>query len=126
MTQLPERQLPPSWQGSVVVDIGGDIGALVLRVPPELDGHEIDLRPDNSSQPNTHSLVRERRFPLGSSYAAVYPSLLAGSYTVVGAAQRFAIEGGRVTDIELQPGALIHLSHEHPNPGHAHSHARAL
>ena len=94
-----EIQLPPSWDGSVVLDIGGDVGALVLHVPPAFDGREIELDPDDSSLPHTHSAVRERRLPGGSAYAAVYPSLRAGTYVVEGSGQRITILGGAVTEI---------------------------
>ena len=32
-------------QGAVVLDIGGDIGALVVQMPTELEGVEIEIRP---------------------------------------------------------------------------------
>lgn len=32
-------------QGAVVLDIGGDIGALIVSAPSELDGVEIEIRP---------------------------------------------------------------------------------
>ena len=32
-------------QGAVVLDIGGDVGALVVRMPPSLAGAEIEARP---------------------------------------------------------------------------------
>jgi hypothetical protein len=34
---------PPAGQGSVVLDIGGDIGALVVTMPPELEGVEVEI-----------------------------------------------------------------------------------
>jgi ABC-type Zn2+ transport system substrate-binding protein/surface adhesin len=36
---------PYAGQGSVLLDIGGDIGALVVTMPAELDGSEIEIRP---------------------------------------------------------------------------------
>jgi hypothetical protein len=30
-------------QGSVVLDIGGDVGALVVTMPPELEGVEVEI-----------------------------------------------------------------------------------
>jgi hypothetical protein len=98
---MSEPQLPPSWSGSVVLDIGGDVGALMLRTPPTLDGHEIDLTPDDETLPHTHSAVRERQLGSEVSYAAVYPSLKAGMYTVEGSNQRIKVEGGRVTDVKF-------------------------
>ena len=71
----------PSGPGSVILELGADIGALILETPPELAGREIEIRLADGG-PRTHSLVRERRTALGLSYAAVYPVLPAGEYTV--------------------------------------------
>jgi hypothetical protein len=71
----------PSGPGSVVLELGADIGALILEAPPGLAGREIDISPSGGG-PRTHSLVRERRTVGGLSYAAVYPVLPAGEYTV--------------------------------------------
>jgi hypothetical protein len=97
---VTEAQLPPSWDGSVVLDIGGEIGALLLRTPPTMNGVEIDLEPDDDSAPHTHSAVRERRLLGGVAYTAVYPGLKAGIYTVAGSGQRVTIVGGQVTETE--------------------------
>lgn len=95
-----EETFAPSWTGSVVLDIGGNIGALVLYVPRELEGSEIELRPDDRHQPLTHSAVRERRGEGDSTYAAVYPRLPAGDYTIVGSTQRITITPGRVVEVQ--------------------------
>ena len=97
---VDEVQLPPSWDGSVVLDIGGEIGALLLRTPPTMNGVEIDLIPEDEGLLHTHSAVRERRLLGGVAYAAVYPSLKAGRYTVAGSGQTVAIVGGQVTETE--------------------------
>jgi len=98
---VTETAPPPSWQGSVILDIGNDVGALVLHTSSQWLNHEIDLAPDDSSLPHTHSAVRERRSPDGSTYAAVYAQLHQGEYRVVGSTQRVRIVGGRVTDVAL-------------------------
>jgi hypothetical protein len=36
---------PHAGQGMVVLDIGGDVGALVVSTPPSLDGREIEICP---------------------------------------------------------------------------------
>ena len=41
---------PHSGQGMVVLDIGGDVGALVVATPPSLDGHEIEICPAGRRQ----------------------------------------------------------------------------
>ncbi|HWD97226.1 MAG TPA: hypothetical protein VG246_12465 [Acidimicrobiales bacterium] len=98
---MSEALLPPSWDGSVVLDIGGDVGALILRTSPSAFAREIDLVPDDGGVPHVHSAVRERRTTDGSAFAAVYPQLKEGSYTIDGTTQRLLIAGGRVTDIVL-------------------------
>jgi hypothetical protein len=96
-----EQELPPSWEGSVLLDIGGDVGALMLHTPSSMDGDEIDLFPDDTTMPHTHSAVRERHLADGVSYAAVYPGLREGTYTVEGSGQIVTIVGGRVTEVEF-------------------------
>ena len=109
---MTETAPPPSWPGSVILDIGNGVGALVLHTSRQWLDHEIDLVPDDSSLPHTHSAVRERRSPEGSSYAAVYPQLREGGYAIAGTAQRFTIEGGRVTNVELvEPYSAPHHTH---------------
>jgi hypothetical protein len=71
----------PSGPGSVILELGGDIGALIVEAPPALAGHEIEISPRDGG-PRTHSLVRQRDTAAGRSYAAVYPVVPAGEYTV--------------------------------------------
>jgi hypothetical protein len=71
----------PTGPGSVILELGENIGALILATPPGLAGREIEISP-LAGGPRTHSLVRERRTANRISYAAVYPVLRAGEYTV--------------------------------------------
>ncbi|HVB07066.1 MAG TPA: hypothetical protein VNF07_12545 [Acidimicrobiales bacterium] len=100
---MAEAELAPSTVASVVLDIGGDVGALVLHAAAERFGDEIDLNPDDPARPHTHSAVRERRVGSQRRYAAVYPELLKGSYTLAGSGQRVTIEGGRITELTYEP-----------------------
>jgi len=72
--------------GSVILELGGDIGVLVLHTPARLHGTEIEISPESGGPhgPRTHSLVRERVTASGTSYAAVYAGVPAGRYTVWG------------------------------------------
>jgi len=93
----------PSGPGSVVLDLGNDVGALVLETPAALLGREIEISPVGGVKAagRTHSLVRERRTAAGSSYAAVYPGLVAGRYLIWRHTDtpvaEVSIDGGRVT-----------------------------
>jgi hypothetical protein len=41
----PTMENPYAGQGPVLLDIGGDVGALVVVMPPDADGLEVELRP---------------------------------------------------------------------------------
>jgi len=93
----------PSGPGSVVLELGNDVGALVLETPAALRGREIEISPagEATAARRTHSLVRERRTAAGTSYAAIYPGLPAGRYVIWRhmdtPAGEVTIDGGRVT-----------------------------
>ncbi len=95
---MTEATLPASHDGSVVLDIGGDTGALILYTPAELLGHEIDVRPCGPG-PATHSAVRERHTGHDRICAAVYPSLDAGTYVIDGDERPVVVVGGRITEV---------------------------
>lgn len=86
-TNLAEN--PYAGQGPVVLDIGDDVGALVVRMPPAMEGLEIEIAHDDSDRQQVsrgHVAVVAR--PTGASGAAgaaaqhsvVFPSLPAGRY----------------------------------------------
>jgi hypothetical protein len=68
---------------SLVLDIGGDIGALVIRTGPELSQREIEISPGaDHAAPRSHNVVHARRGGDTTAYIAVFPSVPAGDYTV--------------------------------------------
>ena len=95
-----------SKAGTVVLDIGGDVGAAVVVVPPSLAGVEIEIRAEGDEWAEVHTAVRERELPGGKSLqAALFESLHAGHYQVrirhsgSEPATSFAVRGGEVTDV---------------------------
>jgi hypothetical protein len=90
----------PTGPGAVALELGADIGALILVTPPELAGHEIEISPA-AGGPRTHSLVRERSTASGTSFAAVYPALPAADYAIYRpdgtTAGQVSIQGGQAT-----------------------------
>lgn len=91
---------------SVVLDIGEDVGALVLYVAPALHGHEIEvnLLGAEPGARRVHSAVLERSLGERVFYAATYPELPAGDYEVCCAgAPKFTITPGTVTEVRLDP-----------------------
>jgi hypothetical protein len=99
---MTESVAGPSGPGTVVLELGADVGALVLLTPAELDGREIEISRDaERGARRTHSQVRPRHMAAGTRYAAVYPDLPAGAYTIWAdehrPAGRVVITGGLVT-----------------------------
>jgi hypothetical protein len=87
---------------SVVLDIGEDVGALVLYTPPSLHGAEIEVSPLDANGRRVHSAVLERSVDGRVLYAATYPELQVGEYEVCYAgAPRFSIRAGSVTEVTL-------------------------
>ncbi len=82
MHQHAEPVAGPSGSGTVVLELGPGVGALILNTPPELNGAEIEISLSGSDGRRTHSMVRPRHVAGGTRYAAVYPGLPAGEYTV--------------------------------------------
>ena len=95
-----DRQIASITDADTPLDVRGDVGALMLFTSPTLTGNEIDLAPDDGDQPHTRSEVLERNLVQGVSFAAVYPHLREGSYTIEGSDQRVTIVGGRVTTLD--------------------------
>jgi hypothetical protein len=99
---MTEPAAGPSGPGTVVLELGADIGALILYTPADLDGAEIEIsRDDDPGARRTHSQVRQRHMATVTRYAAVYPGLQAGPYTIWrdehSPAAAVTIIGGRVT-----------------------------
>jgi hypothetical protein len=97
MTGSVRQENPHAGQGAVLLDIGGDVGALIVTMPAAMDGTEVEIRPlsrpcrgndvaperhirAHGHGPGDHVAVVNR--PVGNSYVAslVFPELVEGSY----------------------------------------------
>jgi hypothetical protein len=76
----PESVPAPSGEGTVVLDIGDDTGAVVIHTPAGLDGAEIEIRPVGDAWRGTHTGVRQRLLRHGVCFAAVFGALPAGRH----------------------------------------------
>lgn len=88
----------------VVLDIGGDVGALVLYTRPEFNGREIEVSPLGRDVQRVHTAIHGRSVGGRTIYAGVYPQLVAGEYRLwgapPGAVERVTIEPGRVAEVD--------------------------
>ena len=97
----------PSERGSVLLDIGGDIGAAIVSTPASFLGSEIEIRRCGTAWDGTHVAVRARHVSSGVMHAALFSGLGHGLYEVRlrgdvdGPAAVLAVEGGRVSETRL-------------------------
>jgi|HubBroStandDraft_6_1064221.scaffolds.fasta_scaffold1271731_2 hypothetical protein len=94
----------PSSVGSVVLDIGGEVGAAAIYVPASLAGVEIEIRRVEDPWRGTHVAVLERILADRSVFAALFSALREGSYQIrvkdgdpSGPIGSVDVVGGRVT-----------------------------
>lgn len=127
--QTPERTRPSEntavGTGPAVLDIGGDIGALVVIVPDTLAGTEIEISPRDAAQARTHTGVHPRQFKAGSRQVALFPALSSGDYQLWhphndGVLAVAHIDGGAVAHLDLS-----HLSTPRDTTGRSHHHAHS-
>ncbi len=96
---------PDAGQGSVLLDIGGDVGALVVVMPDDSIGREVDIWPLDllgTSYHPEHVAVVSRPTPNGSLPTLVYGALRAGDYALCAKGStevelRVSVAGGAVT-----------------------------
>lgn len=74
--------LAPSGQGTVMLNIGAGIGAIVIYTPGSWHGHEIEVSPVDDPGRRTHAAVRARYVRGGVCWSVVIDSLPAGRYVV--------------------------------------------
>jgi hypothetical protein len=94
----------------VMLDIGADVGALVIYTGPELHGTEIEISPAARDAARSHKQVHDRPVGVRSIYAAVFDRLPAGEYTLwvdeVARARGVAVEGATITELDWRGVAM--------------------
>ena len=118
---------PHAGQGSVLLDIGGDVGALVVSMPLAMVGVEIEIEPVGGAAPEhdhahehehghghghghrPHVAVVDRPVTDGHEPSLVFPDLVEGSYELFDKGQDTVlltaeIIGGQVTFLEWPTG----------------------
>ncbi len=100
---MAEQHIDRVHPESIVLDIGRDVGALVIYTEAALHGREIEVSPRGSAA-RVHVEVLERRINGRPVFAAVFPGLRAGDYDIwEDAAQSsgtVTIVGGEVATVD--------------------------
>jgi hypothetical protein len=109
MTEPNAPRAPSSLDGSgartgLLLDIGDDVGGLVVRSHPEWDGLEVEVSTVDDDQARTHAVVHQHQAPSGDVYAAVFVALPAGDYRLWHPMDdrpvvSCTVRPGRVTDV---------------------------
>jgi hypothetical protein len=119
---------------SPVLDIGGDVGALVVYLDVRPRSGELELCPTGEPARRFHTGVHPRRIGPRDTEVAVFPEVLAGTYDILDErlqpVLRVVVVGGEVAEVDLatavpapRPGELHPHAHAHPgHPGHTHTH----
>jgi hypothetical protein len=85
-----------------VLDIGGDVGAVLVRTGPALAGAEIELY-DEQGGYLMHTEVHAREVPGGTQYAGLFPAVGHGSYLLDtrdgSPRERVVVVGGEVATV---------------------------
>lgn len=103
---MTEERADLTPTGCVLLDVGDDVGALIVYVDASLLGREVEVRPlDREGRP-THADVLERRTASGAVHAVVIPGLPAGRYSIWLDAElpwgEADIRGGQVAEVDRQ------------------------
>jgi hypothetical protein len=92
----------------VVLELGDDLGALIVYADPELHGSEIEISRQDDDGRRSHKDVLERSLDGRPTYAAVFDLLNQGAYTLwVGDTPRsrgVQVAGGRITELDWRTG----------------------
>lgn len=87
--EAAQAENPFAGQGSVLLDIGDDVGALVVTMPAEMEGVEVEIRPAHGHHAHTHDhghthhlhvAVVNRPTLAGEVPSLVFPEVEEGSY----------------------------------------------
>ncbi len=97
----------------VVLDIGDDLGALIVYTDAALHGTEIEISPDGEDSNRSHKDVLERALGDRAAFTAVFDRLAAGAYTLwtqgVPRVRGVQVAGGAVAELDWT-GVLVAAS----------------
>jgi hypothetical protein len=107
---------PYAGQGSVLLDIGGDVGAVVVTMPDGMVGVEVEVRPeggregvddaeDRAHTHHPHVAVVARPVRGGRLPSLVFPEVEQGRYGLY-----LKDQGTRVVGVTVRGGEVTHVS----------------
>jgi hypothetical protein len=92
----------------VVLDLGEDLGALIIHTGPQLHGVEIEISPAGQDAERTHKQVLERSAGGRAQFTAVFDGLASGVYTL------WCDGRARVRGVKIEAGKIAQLEWGEP------------
>ncbi len=96
---------------TVVLDIGGDLGALIIHAQAGLHGTEVEISPRGEDASRSHKEVLERRMGDRPAFTAVFDRLASGRYTL------WVNNTPRVREVQIMGGEITELDWSGSPPG---------
>jgi hypothetical protein len=114
----PENYAARKHPEFVVLDIGDDVGALIVHTDRDMHGVEVEISPTNDDQRRSHKEVLERSIDGRPAFTAVFDGLRTGTYTLWtdgrARARGVTIEGSGIAELDWktrvtrEPGDVRH------------------
>jgi hypothetical protein len=110
---------------NAVLDIGEDIGALVIYTSQEMLGKEIEVCPKVQNAQKIHTAVHERKVNGRTLFAALFLALPQGDYVTLSTpSSEITIVGGQVAELNWRE-TNVFLHPKAPYDSHPHLHNRS-
>jgi hypothetical protein len=87
----------------VVLDIGDDVGALIVHADSHMHGAEIEITPTGDDSARSHKDVLERSIDGQPAFTAVFDALRAGTYTL------WSGDDARDRGVQVRAGAITQV-----------------
>jgi hypothetical protein len=95
----------------IVLDIGDEVGALIVHTDPDMHGVEIEISPVGDDGRRSHKQVLERGIDDDPAFTAVFDGLAAGAYTLW-------VDGrARARGVSVEACAVAQLDWRAADPG---------
>lgn len=87
----------------VVLDIGEDLGALIIHTDPSMHGVEVEISPSGENENRSHKQILERSAGGRAEFTAVFDGLPVGAYTLW-------VEGDpRARGVKVEAASVVQL-----------------
>jgi len=99
-----ESQAGRAHPEHVVLDIGEEIGALIIHTDAGMLGVEVEISPTGQDERRSHKDVLQREINGRPAYTAVFDKLREGTYTLwvndVARAREVAVSGAEIAELD--------------------------